>query len=508
MSTQDISRQPYAIPVGLLIGLCLLSGQALADVPAQSSNQDINQPATPVEAAQLPADATVTPEALPRANGTTANAPTAFRAGTGGSDPVAGTPPEPAGAGGQVPAVTTSPDPTGTGTDSVTSSTPPNQIDTTQTDTAQTGATQSSTATGTAVQAATDTNAPAAASTSATTTPPAASQATDSMNPGSASSALAQKDTDASSQKNLEQVFKAQEKTYSLVRKGSYSAIYDVDYSYYRNSVVDLGLDDSSGAIRFYRLENDAQHSVTNTFTFQYGVLDNLTATATLPLVVKADYGGPVDRTKAGLGDVSFGLRWEPLPLERGKLPLILFGGISTKTGDSPYEINPAVDLATGKGYYSVSAGASTRKFIDPIVLFGSVSASYGIKQDGLNQQRGSATRILEAIDPGINAGFSFGFAYSLNYDVSLTMSYSQNFATQTEFQFRQINAQTGAAEARFSRPGDQSTASLSIGMGVRVSPKTIINGSVGFGLTEDASDVSLGLSLPLDFLGFGRDVK
>ena len=42
----------------------------------------------------------------------------------------------------------------------------------------------------------------------------------------------------------------------------------------------------------------------------------------------------------------------------------------------------------------------------------------------------------------------------------------------------------------------------------MRVSPETIVNGSVGIGLTEDAPDISLGLSFPLDFLGFGKRVR
>jgi hypothetical protein len=100
------------------------------------------------------------------------------------------------------------------------------------------------------------------------------------------------------------------------------------------------------------------------------------------------------------LGDISFGARWEPFPLKAGRLPLILFGNISTKTGDSPYEINPTKDLSTGKGYYSAGIGASTRKYIDPVVLFASVSANYGFKETGLNQIRG--TELLMSLILGL----------------------------------------------------------------------------------------------------------
>lgn len=314
----------------------------------------------------------------------------------------------------------------------------------------------------------------------------------------SASTALQQKSDDATAKTNLEEVFTKVETQYSLSKQGSYSATYDVDYTYYRDSRLDLALSDDSSTLTRLRVEEDAQHTLTNTFTFQYGLLDNLTLTASLPLVAKSD--NLKDETTAGLGDVAFGARWEPFPLKQGRLPLILFGSLSTKTGDSPYEINPTTGLSTGKGYYAIGGGASTRKFIDPVVLFASVSASYGLKESDINQNRGS--RILQEFQPGISGGFSFGFAYSFNYDVSLTMSYQQSFNTGSEFTF--FNNANGKIET--SKPADQTSASMAFSLGVRVTPKTIVNGSVGFGLTEDAPDVSLGLSFPLDFLGFGRE--
>lgn len=310
-----------------------------------------------------------------------------------------------------------------------------------------------------------------------------------------AADALKQQASDASASKNLTEVFTASERSYSLSKKGSYSLIYDVNYSYYRDSRLDLALDDGSSTLTRLRIEEDAQHTVSNTFSLQYGLRNNLTLTATLPFIAKSDL--LKDTTTVGLGDIALGMRWEPFPLERGKLPLILNGSLSTKTGDSPYEINPNRDLSTGKGYYSIGGGASTRKFIDPIVLFGSGSLSYGIKESDLNQRRGS--RILDEYSPGLSGGIALGFAYSLNYDVSLTMSYQQSFATGSEFTF---------TSGESSSPADQTSASLGISLGVRVSPKTIVNTSIGFGLTEDAPDVSLGVSFPLDFLGIGREVR
>ena len=308
-----------------------------------------------------------------------------------------------------------------------------------------------------------------------------------------ASSALQQQDGDASKETSLQEVFTSNERQYSLIKKGDISSYYDIDYTYYRDTQIDAEM--AKGQLYQLRVQENATHSMTNTFTAQYGVLDNLTFTASLPLVAKTDL--LKDASTAGLGDISFGARWEPFPLKTGRLPLILFGNVSTKTGDSPYEVNAADDLGTGKGYYSAGVGASTRKYIDPVVLFASVSANYGFKETELNQKRGS--RIINEFEPGISGGFAFGFAYSFNYDVSMTMSYQQSFNTGSEFTY---------SSGESYSPADQTSSTLAISLGVRVSPETIVNGTVGIGLTEDAPDVSLGLSFPLDILGFGKKLR
>jgi hypothetical protein len=322
-------------------------------------------------------------------------------------------------------------------------------------------------------------------------------QPTTSMVPpeSSASSALKQKSSDATTAKSLDETFTASERQYSLSKEGSYSVIYDFGYSYYANTALDLALDANSSTITRLRVENNSQHALTNTFTLQYGLLNNVTLTAALPLVAKVN--PPTSSSTAGLGDLNFGARWEPFPLGTTPLPVTLFGTVTLPTGDSPYDINPLTNLSTGQGYYSFGGGISTRKFIDPIVLFGTLSANYGLDKTGLNYLSGSRT--LTAFTPGYTTGIGFGFAYSLNYDVSLTMSYQQSFVFGSEYQFN---------DGTISHPGDSSSATINSSLGIRVSPKTIVNVSLGFGLTPDSPNVVLGLSLPLDFLGLGREVK
>ena len=330
--------------------------------------------------------------------------------------------------------------------------------------------------------------------------PASVQQPTPSMVPteasaSTASSALKQKATDTTVEKNLDQTFKASERQYSLSKEGSYSLIYDFGYSYYANTALDLALDSSSSTINRLRVENNAQHAITNTFTFQYGLLNNVTLTAGLPFVAKVN--PPNDTSTVGLGDVNVGARWQPFPSGTTPLPITLFGSVTAPTGDSPYKINPQTDLSTGSGYYSFGGGVSTSKFIDPIVLFGTLSGNYGLNVGGLNQAIGN--RVLKSFTPGYTTGIGFGFAYSLNYDVSLTISYQQSFTFGSEYKF---------TNGDVSRSSVASAATLNSSLGIRVSPKTIVNVSLGFGLTPDSPNVLLGLSLPLDFLGIGRQVK
>lgn len=324
--------------------------------------------------------------------------------------------------------------------------------------------------------------------------PVLANEQTPSSGTDAARDALSQKSDDVSSEKNLQQVFQSSEKNYSLLKAGKVGMNYSVDYSYYRNSRIDIAISGSSSSITRFRIEEDAQHTFTNTIDLSYGVWDNLTFNTSLPLVAK--YDTQSDLSATALGDIAFGVRWQPIPLKRGLPTTTIFSTFSTATGDSPYKTNVLKDLSTGKGYYSLSAGASMSKVTDPIVLFASGSFVTGNNIGGLNQARGN--RILRGVEPGDSLGFSMGMAYALNYDVSVTASFQHSYGMSTRFKF----FNPGNNKNEEVNTADQVSSSLNFSLGLRTSPKRIVNLSLGFGLTEDASDVSLGFSMPIDFAG------
>ncbi len=299
--------------------------------------------------------------------------------------------------------------------------------------------------------------------------------------------ALARQEGDEDSSKQLEEVFQAAEKSYSLQKKGSHALNYSLDYSYTADQRLDIEITD--GSVRQLDVIPSATHSFTNSFSYDYGLLDNLTVGARIPLVVK--YDTQDELSVYDVGDVSTTARWQPFAYVPGKMSTTLFGSFGTKTGVSPYEIDIREQLSTGSGYYSVSGGASFSKVLDPVVVFGSTSLSYNFDAEDLDQARG-ARRLIE-VDPGFGLSGSAGFAYSLSYDISLSISAQLSYSDETILLF---------SDGTRAVAQDQMTGFLNMSLGTRISDTTIINTSLGIGLTEDAPDFSLGLSFPIQFSG------
>lgn len=300
--------------------------------------------------------------------------------------------------------------------------------------------------------------------------------------------ALQAHDDDVTQEKNLEEVFQAAEKQYSLLPSGQMSLNFSANYNYYRDDRIDIAFDESSNNISRFRIEQDAQHSFSSALSFDYGIWNNLTFNTRLPVSYK--YDTQKDVSQPGLGDVSFGLRYQPFPVQPGAMNTTLYTTLSTPTGDSPYEINVNEDVSSGSGYYSLGGGVSVSKVIDPVVLFGSAGYTMAFDVSGLNQVRGNS--VLEEVQPGDSINFSMGMAYALSYEVSLSASYQQSYNFDTNFIFRDREVQSE----------DSTSSVVNTSLGLRSSKNRIINLSFGFGLTEDSPDVLLGLSMPIDFTG------
>jgi len=300
--------------------------------------------------------------------------------------------------------------------------------------------------------------------------------------------ALAKQSDDEDSTRQLEEVFQAAEKSYSALKAGAKSLSYSFSYSYMSDSRIDI--DVTNGSARNIDVNPSATHSFTNSFSFDYGILNNVTLNARVPLSSRYDTQQSLSATE--WGDVSVGLRWQPFAYVPGKATVTVSSTLSTKTGVSPYEITPGDRLSTGSGTYSVSTGLSISKVLDPVVLFSSLSSSYSFEQNGLNQVRGG--QVLQTVQQGQSFSFSGGFSYSLSYDTSLSISTQVGYSTETKLIFSGGNSASSP---------DSVNGSMNFSLGIRVDPQTILNASFGFGLTEDASDLNMGVSYPINIGAF-----
>lgn len=298
--------------------------------------------------------------------------------------------------------------------------------------------------------------------------------------------ALAKKDTDADSAKALEEVFQAAEKSYTLLKKGERQLTYGFDYSLMRDTRIQAVRTGQN--VYSVLAQSEAQHTFTNSFTFDYGIWDNLTFSMRLPFVAK--YDTERDIHAYSLGDISATLRWQPWPSRRGRPVTTLYATLGLPTGDSPYDMDVAKDVSTGNGYYSLGGGANVSYVIDPVVLYGSLGYTYNMKVDNIHQNQYGEE--LEKVAPGDTINFAMGMAYALSYDVSLATSYQMAYSFKNKYYFSDRSVEAP----------EQSSAIMNFSLGLRTSPDYIVNVNAGFGLTEDSPDVLLGLSLPLDIQG------
>jgi len=291
-------------------------------------------------------------------------------------------------------------------------------------------------------------------------------------------------DTDQT-QQILQQTLTAVDKSYSLIKKGSYQLTYDVNYTYIGQEKIDTDL--ASGTATLFSIENDNSHTITNTFSLDYGLQDNLTGNLTLPVVSKYSQTATVDGVSDTVGDVSLGVRYQPFSLQRDLPTLTVTGRLSLPTGTSPFKVIAGSGLASGAGVTALTGGLNVNKIVDPVALFGSMNLTYSLPAKHLDQALDS--NVLHQVRPGMSFGFGAGFAYALSYAITTSVSFQESISAASKLSFDNGNVANTAT---------QTAAIMSFGMGYRVSPKTTVNTSVGIGLTANSPNVSIDVTMPL----------
>ena len=315
----------------------------------------------------------------------------------------------------------------------------------------------------------------------------------------SAADALKKQAGDVDQATLLKDTLTKTERQYSLLRAGRLAANYDLNYSYVGNQAIDVGFTQSTGAIDLLRIETTRAHTITNTLSVDYGLLDNLTLSGTLPFVSKFTQSTAFSGTAYDVGDLVFGARFQPFVQSPTGPTYTLTGSLSLPTGRSPYEQIIGQNTSTGSGYGSASVGVNASQVFDPVALFGSLSLTGAKSVNNLHQFNSADNSILTGLRPGKGIGFGAGFTYALSYNVSTSVSFQENVTTPSHISV--VDSSNAPQPTRATAM--QVAAILNFGLGIRLNPKTTINLTAGIGLTVDSPDFSLGLNVPLTFSPF-----
>ena len=287
--------------------------------------------------------------------------------------------------------------------------------------------------------------------------------------------------TDEEKTKQEKEILTAAGRQYTLLPRYTLGIEYDFRYEYASYDVLEQAT----------TVEQIANHTIINGLFVEFALLNNLTVNLDLPFVYKFDKSGTDHgRDVTDLGDLTLGLKYQPLKTG-GRFPtLVTFSTFTFDTGRSQYEINPETELATGNGYQTASLGLSLSKTIDPIVAFGTISYAFAFSASGLNQRRPGGV-VLKKAEPGDSIGLNIGIGYAMSYKVSLNFSYQYVYHFKDKYEWEDTGETT---------VGSRVFSILSIGTGWQLSPTLSMIMRVGVGLTNDDPDFTFSLRMPFQF--------
>ena len=257
----------------------------------------------------------------------------------------------------------------------------------------------------------------------------------------------------------------------------------------------------------------DVRNVTSNTYlaalSARYGITNRLEIDAKVPYVYRSDSiaSQPANSQDesippsvftadgSGIGDVEFGARYQ-LNSPKAEGPYFIAGlRVKTPTGKNPFEVetDPNVlgpggdplqtELPTGSGFWAFQPSVTALFTSDPAAFFGTVSYMW-------NKNRSFSG---VDFDPGDTIGFNFGVGVALNEKASFSLGYDHVVLGKTR-------------RDDVDLPGTIVThiGTLLLGCSYRLSDSTSLNFSLGIGVTPAASNVQLGVRIPVSYLPGG----
>jgi hypothetical protein len=215
-------------------------------------------------------------------------------------------------------------------------------------------------------------------------------------------------------------------------------------------------------------------------------------STLTRPLATPSVTDSMFDASGAGIGDVEFAARYQ-INRVRADNPIYI-GSVrfKTATGKGPFDVDYVpltglqTELATGTGFYGLQGGLSVLFPSDPAVFFGGANYLYNFGRDVGNG--------FGYIKPGNIFDFNVGMGLSLNDRASFSVGYQQSMVSKS--------SQSGEASAaqRLAPASSLVLGTARFGVSYKLSAQTLLNFSLGIGVTSDTPDLELTVRVPYTF--------
>lgn len=290
--------------------------------------------------------------------------------------------------------------------------------------------------------------------------------------------------TDEEKVQKEKEVLEAAGTEYTLDPRRTLGLDYGVSYSYSPSEAIYT-------KEQLFTLQRNADHTIEHTLSASYSLRDNMSVSTSIPFVYRYNKRGTDEELdQTDIGDMSFGLGWQPFKTDPGGVRTTLSFGVGLPTGRSPYKINPKTELSTGSGFYSVSAGASFSKQVDPVVVFWKVGYGHSFDLDGI-EYHVSDIYTLEKVESGDSFNVGGGLGFALSYTTSINLSFNYSYGFSSKYTYKELKEPI--------KSGDTTSASFGVGMGWRVSPKLNLVYSLSYSLT--GSSFSFSLRVPFTFV-------
>jgi uncharacterized coiled-coil protein SlyX len=236
----------------------------------------------------------------------------------------------------------------------------------------------------------------------------------------------------------------------------------------------------------------------------RYGITDRLEAELRVPLIFSDDRAtvlsqGPqgsatqsIYISGKGLGDINLGARYQ-INDGADDWPIFVANArTNLDTGIGPFNIKRnsagiAESVALGSGFLGLQGGFSVLKVTDPAVLYGSVNYVYQLPKN-INQTIGGVA--VGEVDPSNSVNVTMGFGFAVNPDFSFSLGYAHSYV------FPQVTYLGGTRQSTTSLE----VGTLSFGMAYRVRQNMSLNANFQFGVTADAPNMYMIISLPTSY--------